>query len=186
MVIAEARRLFAADTAPPAIRKAVLGVVAANADAATWDRLHALATAEKVPLVRQQYYDQLAAANDPALARRALALALTDDPGATTGAGMIGGVAQNHPDLALDFALANMAAVDKIVDETSRSRYYARLAGGSADLAIATKIEAYADKHLTRETRRDADTAAANIRYRVRIVKERLPAIHAWLANHAG
>ena len=185
-IIAEASRRAAANDMPAPIRRAVLSVVATNADAATWDKLHADAAAEKTALVKQQLYDLLARPNDKALANKALALALTDEPGATTSAGMIAGVARIHPDLAFDFARANLAGVDKIVDATSRSRYFPRLASGSADPAMIGKLRAYADKNLSPDARRDTETAAADIAYRIKIKQERLPAIGAWLDSHAG
>lgn len=185
-VIAEARRRHAADDLPAPIRRAALRVVAANADAATWDRLHAEAMAEKTPLIRQQLYDLLAMPRDEALAKRALALALTDEPGATTSAGMIAGVARYHPDLAFDFALANLESVNKLVDATSRSRYMPRLASGSADPAMIGKLKAYAEKYLTPDARRDSETAMADVAYRIKIRNERLPAIGAWLDKHGG
>jgi aminopeptidase N len=185
-VIAEARRRFADNQTVPATRKAVLDVVASNADAATWDRLLALATAEKVPLVRQQYFDLLGRAQDPKLAQRALDLALTSAPGATTSAGVIEEVADNHPDLAFGFALANRPAIEKLLDTTSVNRFFPALAGGSTNLATAAKVEADAKAHIPAEARRDADTAAANIRYRAGIVAKRLPEIDAWVAKNAG
>ena len=183
-VIAEARRRHVANALPAPIRRAVLGVVAGNADAATWDRLHAEAAAEKTPLVKQQLYDLLAAMKDKALAVRTLDLALTDEPGATTSAGMIAGVARNHPDLGFDYALAHLEVVNKLVDATSRSRFFPGLARGSADPAMIGKVTAYADRYLTPDARRDAETAAAGIAYRIRIRQDRLPAIGAWLDRH--
>ncbi|MBC7506407.1 MAG: M1 family metallopeptidase, partial [Sandarakinorhabdus sp.] len=185
-VIAEARRRYAANDLPAPIRRAALGVVARNADAVMWDRLHADAAAEKTPLVRTQLYDLLATPADPALATLALALALTDEPGATTSAGIIAGVARNHPDQAYDFAVANMPGVDKIVDSTSRSRFFPRLASGSADPAMIGKLNAYAAKYLSADARRDAEIAAADIAYRIKIKQTRLPAIGTWLDAHGG
>ena len=184
-VIAEARRRYAANDLPAPIRRAALSVVATNADATSWDKLRADAAAEKTPLVKQQLYDLLAQPGDKALAAKALTLALSDEPGATTSAGMIAGVARKHPDLAFDFALANLASVEKIVDASSRSRYFPRLANGSADPAMIGKINAYAEKYLAPGSRRDAETAAADIAYRIKIKQERLPAIGAWLDNHS-
>ena len=112
---------------------------------------------------------------------RALDLALGDEPGATNSAGMIAAVARRHPDLAFDFALAHLPQVNKLVDETSRSRFMPLLGAGSADPAMIGKINAYAEKHLTPGTRRDADTAAAAITYRLKIRQDRMPAIAAWL-----
>ena len=102
-VLAEARRRFDAFLADPAslspdLRRTVLGMVARNADVATWERLHALARQEKSSMLRDQYYGLLARAKDKALAQRALDMALTDEPGATNGAAMISAVSWEHPD----------------------------------------------------------------------------------------
>jgi aminopeptidase N len=190
-VIEEARRRFAAsatdaDAMPAPLRRTILGVVGAHADAATWDKLHAMAKNEKTPLVRDQYYTLLSIAEDPAIARKALALALTDEPGETNSAGMIAAVSQEHPDLAFDFAMDNRAEIAKRVDTTSSSRYYPALANSSLDPAMVGKLRAYADKYLTATSRRPTDTAIATIEYRTKVKRERLPAIDAWLAKQGG
>jgi len=188
-VIAEARRRYAARDADPAampaaVRKAVLAVVARHADAATWDHLHAAAAAEKSSLVKDLMYQLLASAEDPALAARALELALTDEPGATNSAGMIRQAGILHPDEAYDFAFAHIGEVDARVDESSRSRYFPSLASRSADPAMIGKIRAYAAANLAPDARRDADTAAADVAFRIRVRNERLPALDAWLAKN--
>jgi aminopeptidase N len=185
-VIAEARRRWAAEATDPtampvALRRVILGVVAQHADAATWDKLHAAALAEKAPLVKDQLYGLLADTLDEALARRALALALTDEPGATTTANLVGGVANLHPDLAFDFAVANQAALVERMEPGSNVRYYPGLAGGSLDPAMIDKLRAYADEFIDAPLRRDADTAIADIQYRLRIREQRLPQVDAWL-----
>ncbi|MBS0195028.1 MAG: M1 family metallopeptidase [Proteobacteria bacterium] len=189
-VLAEARRRYAAQATDPqampvALRRTLLGIVAANADAATWDGLHAKARAETTPLVKDQLYEMLAAAKDPALARRALELAITDEPGATNGAMMISVVAWRHPELAFAFATAHTAQVDPRVDSTSRSRYYPGLASGSLDPATIGKVRAFADAHIAPTSRRAADTAIANIQYRIGVRERAMPQIDAWIAQHA-
>ncbi|HMB56764.1 MAG TPA: M1 family metallopeptidase [Arenimonas sp.] len=188
-VIAEARRRYAAQASDPAampaaLRKTILAVVARHADAALWDQLHAAAIAEKTPLIKDQWYGLLASPEDAALAQRALDLSLTAEPGATNSAGMISDVAGLHPDMAFDFAMAHMGQVNERVDATSRGSYYPGLAGRSADPAMIGKIKAYALANLAPGSRRGADTAAVSIAYRVKIRRERLPAIDAWLAKH--
>src|SRR4029453_18776717 len=153
-VVQEARRRFAAQATdpaamPPALRKTILAVVARHADAATWDALHQAALVEKTPMVKDELYFLLSSAEDEALARRALELALTPEPGATTSAGMIARVAQEHPDPAFDFAIGHMDAVERKIDATSRSRYYASLARQSADPAMIGKLKAYATAHVS-------------------------------------
>ncbi len=188
-VIAEARRRYAAGSGeqgmPAPLRKAISAVVAQHADAATWDQLRKQAQAEKSPMIKDRMYALLAASEDDALARRALALAMTDEPGVTNSAAMLANVADQHPEMAFDFALANIDKVNQRVDATSRSRYFPRLAGGSADPATIDKLNAYASANLAAGSRRDVDTAVAGISYRIKVKKERLPAIDQWLAAHA-
>jgi aminopeptidase N len=171
---------------PAALRQTTLSVVAHYADAAIWEKLLAAARAETTPLVKDRLYGLLASSEDPALAQRALELALTSEPGATNTARMIATVAGNHPDMAFDFALAHLAAVDERVDSTSRSRYYPGLGGGSSDPAMIGKINAFAEAQLAPGSRRSARSAVAGIEYRIKVRKERLPAIDAWLAKNAG
>jgi aminopeptidase N len=188
--IAEAKRRVAAMRAgdkaavPPALRRNLESIVAVNATPAEWEAIRAAARAEKVALIKDQYYGMLAYAQDPALARRALELALTDEPGATNTAGMISAVSGRFPEMAWEFAMAHMAQVDERVDFTSRSSYYPWLGASSGDAAMIGKIRAYADKYLDPGSRRSAETAMASIRNRIKVHAEQLPAIDAWLAKH--
>jgi len=188
--VAEARRRYAAQATEPlalpaAIRKSVMAVVAEHADAATWEALHRAALAEKSPMIKDQLYDVLASVGDATLARRALALAMTEEPGVTNSAAMLAQVARQHPEMAFDFALANIDKVNERVDASSRSRYFPRLAAGSSEPATIVKLDTYAAGNLAPGARRDADTAIAGIRDRIKVRAERLPMIDAWLAKHA-
>lgn len=185
-VIAEAQRRFDAflakpDSLSPDLRSSVLGVVARNADAATWDKLHTLAKQETSAMVRDQYYGLLAVAKDKALAQRALDMALTDEPGATNSAGMIGGVSRKHAEMAFDFAVAHREKVDTLVDSTSRARYYPGLGRSADSLQMVEKIKAFADAHIAPTSRRDAETVIAGIQTKLRLREERKPQVDAWL-----
>ncbi|MDO1530242.1 M1 family metallopeptidase [Fulvimonas sp. R45] len=189
-VLDEVRRRYDAQATDPkavpaALRKTILAIVAQHADAATWDKLHAQAQAEKSPMIKDRLYRLLAVAEDKALARRALDLALTPEPGATNSAGMIASVAWRHPEMAYDFAMAHRAQVDKLVDSTSSSRFYPALGGSSFDPAMIGKIQAY-EATIAPGARRPAETVIANIKYRMMVRKDRLPAVDAWLAKHGG
>lgn len=190
-IIAEARRRFAAFQADPKslspdLRSTVLGIVARNADAATWDTLHALAKQETSAMTRDQYYSLLAYAKDEKLAQQALDMALTDEPGATNAASMISAVAREHADLAFDFAVAHREQVDKLVDSTSRARYYPGLGSSSKDLKMVDKIKRYADQYIAPTSRRAAETVMTGIQTRVKLQAERLPQIQAWLKQQKG
>src|SRR3546814_15936482 len=69
--------------------------------------------------------------------------------------------------LAVDFALAHLPQVEKLVDTSSRSRYVARLAEGSRNVAMPSKLEAYAQQHLTPQSRKPIDQAIAKIQERI-------------------
>ena len=188
--IDEARRRYAAMDSDPAavpgaLRKTIMAVVAEHADPAAWEALRRAAQREKSPMIKDAMYALLASSEDRALAERALALALSDEPGATNGAAMIAMVSHSHPELAFDFALANIEAVNERVDATSRSRYVPGLAGSATTPAMADKVRAYAEAHIAPEARRDAETAIAAIQDRIRVRRERLPEIDAWLARKA-
>ena len=190
-VIAEARRRFAAgpddvQAMPPALRSLITAIVANKADAATWDSLHAMAKAEKTPLIKNELYGLLGIAEDKALAQRALELALTDEPGVTNSAGMIGAVAGQHPDMAFDFAVAHREQVEKLVDASSQARYYPGLGGGSADRAMIGKLRAFAEAHIPVSARNATETSIANIENRIRVREQRIPAIVAWLEKNGG
>ena len=187
-VVAEARRRYEAQATDPsavpgALRKSILAVVARNADVATWENLHAAALREKTPLVKDQLYFMLASSVEPSLAQRALDLALTDEPGATTSAEMIATVALEHPDLAFDFAIKHRELVDTKVDPISSSRYYARLAFHSANRSMVAKLKSYADAHRAETSRGDTELAAAAVDDRIRVRSRVLPDVSRWLAN---
>ena len=189
-VVAEARRRFDAaqsdpDAMPADLRKAILGTVAYHADAATWDRLHAMAKAEKSAMTRDLYYGLLASPRDEALARRALALAMGDEPGETNSASMIVGVAQSHPDLAFDFAVDHYDAISRRVDASTATRYYPRLAYGSLDPEMPAKLRAFAERRIAANARQEVETAVANIEYRRDLKARRLPEITRWLEAHS-
>ena len=188
-VVAEAnRRLSSNDpvAASGPLRSTILAVVARNTDAAGWERLRAQARGEQSPLVKAQLYRLLGTARDPALAQRALDLALTSEPGATTGSAIIAAVAAEHPDLAFDFAVKNREKVEGLIDASSRSRFIPALAAGSNDPAIVGRLEDYATRFMTKESRRPADVAIASIRDRARVRETRLPDISRWFDARRG
>ncbi len=171
------------DALPAATRGAVLNAYAYNATPADWDQLHSLARTERNPLAQRDLYAALASPADPALARRALDLAMTDEPTTPDRAQMISGVSIEHPALAFDFATARMDAINDLVEASSRPRYIARLAAASGDPAVADRVEAYAAAKLAAGSRQTATEAVTGIRYRARLRAEQAAPIAAWSAS---
>jgi aminopeptidase N len=96
---------------------------------------------------------------------------------------MISAAAGEHPDLAFDFAIRNREKVEALVDISSRSRFIAGLGGGSADPAMVAKLEDFAGRHMTPQSRGRVDVAIASIRDRVRVRSTRLADITRWLES---
>ena len=186
-VEAEASRLFARLQQDPAaldgpLKTTWLDVIAKNATAEQWNQLLAMARNSKSSVERSTYYALLGRASDQGLAKKALNLALTDEPGKTVSAGMISAVAESHPDLAVDFFFANEAKIAPLIDDSARARYLAGLGRSSQDPAMITKLERYA-------ARQDPDTAKPILRT-VGVLKEgakvrprTLAQVKTWLAR---
>jgi len=188
-VLAEASRLFAAwktnpDAIPGSLKSTWLGVIARNADAATWDAIHERARATTGTVERASFYQLLGRAKDEALARRTLELALTDEPGKTISSGMITAVAAAHPRLAIDFVLAHLAQVNQLIDISGRSSFMQRLAASSRDSALIPVLQDFAQANLAESDRKPVQRAIDRIRSESaqapRIRSETL----AWLKLH--
>ncbi|MFO1468595.1 MAG: M1 family metallopeptidase [Steroidobacteraceae bacterium] len=187
-VVAEARRRFDADATEPipgGQRQTILRVVAANADAATWERLHAMARSERTPLIRTQLYSLLGTAHDATLAQRALELALSGEPPETDAARIIDAVSGYHPALAFDFAVAHASQVAAKIDSGAKDRFIVRLASESHDPGLLPRLRRWADANVPRAGYRAVDTVVSEIRYRHGVHSLRIPAINEWLGRSA-
>lgn len=168
------------DTVPAAIRIPALSIFGYSADAARWDMLHEKARAEKSPVAKLIYYRNLAAARDPDLARKTLALVLTDEIPVSMRGNVVQGVANQHPALAFDWAVANLPAVNAFLEASTRSQFVVGLAQGSGDPEVASRVTAFAEKNLAAGSRKPAEVAVAVITYRAALRKRQAEAIASW------
>jgi aminopeptidase N len=186
--IAEARFHFAAFIKNPHslsgdLRRDVLRLVATHADAATWDQLHTLAMATKDSLQKREFYTLLGTARDPALAKRALALVLSDEAPITMRPSILGAVGGYNPEMAVGFAVAHAGAINAMLEPDSRNQYVPRLAAGSYKPETITKLEAYAREHIPLGARQETMKAESAIAYYAQIRTARLPLVDRWLAS---
>jgi aminopeptidase N len=186
-VVAEARRRYRQFLAAPirlsaAQRRMVLNVVAENADAATWNELHARARGAAAQLEKQEYYRLLGTASDPQLAQRALELSLTPEAPVTLRPLIIDSVSTDHPELAANFAMAHWDVIAPTLETDSKSQYVPYLASGSSDLNMITRLNEFAASHIPPSARSSLDKAIARIHYRVQIGMH-LAAIDRWIAS---
>ncbi|MFM8819574.1 MAG: M1 family metallopeptidase [Phenylobacterium sp.] len=186
-VVQEGRRRFEGwlvnpDSLSGDERLTVLSIVAANADARTWEALQAKAKASRDSTDRGRLYAYLGASRDPGLADRALALALTDQVTPSEAPEIVRAVSDNFPDRAFDFALANRARFDELIEPASRSSYYVQLAQRSRDRAMLAKLSAFAAT-LPASARGEVDKAIGAIQYRISVLEKRMPEMDLWVAR---
>jgi aminopeptidase N len=173
-VVAEARRRFAQFLTSPsrvnaAQREIVLGIVAENADGATWEKIHALARAAPTELEKQDYYRFLGEVEDPQLAQRALDVSLTDEAPITLRPLIINTTAAKNPDLAAKFAMAHWDAIAALLESGSQAQFVPKLASGSSDLDMVVRLNEFAAAHFPLTARRSFAMAVGSIRYNVKI-----------------
>lgn len=185
-VLAEAQRLFAAwqvnaNAIPGSLKQTWLSVVARNADEATWNKIHAKAGAATGFAERTSLYQLLGTTSSDALARRALDLALSGEPGKTTSSGMITSVAEQHPRMAIEFVLQHLAQVNELIDISGRSRFMQRLSAGSDDPGLIPVLDAYAKTNLARTDRKPVDQAIARIGFQAGKLPRERSELAAWL-----
>src|SRR5262249_51520485 len=104
--IAWAKKTMADSAASPVDQRARQDVVAASADAAGFDAMLAKARAEKDPLAKQHMFEALAGVQDPALAKRMVEIAFSNDPPAGTAPSLLYELGEYHPDVTWDGAVA--------------------------------------------------------------------------------
>lgn len=192
-IVAAARTRFAAYVAEPTslsgdLRNNVLAIVAAHADPAVWEQLHTLARNAKSTPEQRRLYLLLGTAQDDALARRALALALTDEIPVTLKPAIIDSVAGDrrggggdHAQMAFDFALAHIDEIAALLEPSSRTEYLPGLAGQTVELSTIPKLRAYADANIPASARQSVVKAEAAITYAAMVRSRRLPEVDRWL-----
>ncbi|MDQ4420084.1 M1 family metallopeptidase [Sphingobium sp. DEHP117] len=189
-VVAEAQRRYAALATNPAaldgpMKFVWLRIVARNADQPTWDNMRKMANAAPTALEKSQLFSLLGRAKDEKLATQALNLAMTNEPGKTTSADIISSVADEHSALAVDFALAHLDDYLALIDSSARNRAIGRLGAGSADIAMADKLAAYAEANLSADARKTTDRVIAAVRARAAARTRLKPEVLAWLDGKA-
>jgi aminopeptidase N len=186
-VIAEARKRFEAYVKDPShlaadTRRVMLDIVALHADAAMWERLHALAKAEKSTMAKEELYYLLGAAEDKAVAQKGLDLSITDEAPVTIRPGIVDTVNGEHPEMAFDFAVAHWDRIGPWLEADSRNQYIPRLAGNGNNKALAAKLNAFAAAHIPASARGDTVKALSAIAFAAQIREKRLPEVDRWLA----
>ncbi|URW76391.1 M1 family metallopeptidase [Sphingomonas donggukensis] len=164
---------------PPAVRAPILRTFAANASIGEWEALLKATRAENNPVIRNQYIGLLGSANDPMLAQRALDLVKASEFTDPQRISLLAAVAGRHPDMAFDFASANAATINPLLETSSRSSFIVQLGGRSNDPAMIGKIQKFAQT-LPAGSRGPADRTINSIRNRAVFADRLRPAVTKW------
>ena len=189
-VLAGCRERFQKYLAHPAslpadLRAPVLAVVGLYADEKTWNKLHELGLKTTSIEDKQNYYDALACATDPKLVKKTLAIALTDELPTSRAIFLVSRVGRDsgHPDIAWEFAKANMKALLAKVDAAGATRYAPSLFTFFSDGSRADELKNYAEKNLApasaHEVAKVADEIQFRAEFRDRLVSQLPVLIHS-------
>jgi aminopeptidase N len=167
---------------PPDLRAPVLAVVGGYADEKTWNKLHELGQKTTSIEDQQNYYEALACATDPKLVKKTLAIALTDELPTSRAVFLVSRVARDsgHPDIAWEFAKANMKALLAKVDAAGANRYAPSLFTFFSDDTRAAELKNYAKKNLPKATAPEVAKAVDEIQFRAEFrdrLASQLPAL---------
>jgi aminopeptidase N len=177
---------FLADpkTLPPDLRPAVLGVVGRYADPETWEKLHELGLKTKSIEEKGNFYEAMADALAPDLAKRTLPLSLSDELPASGATFLVMEVSRfgEQPGLAWEFAQAQRTQLDQKLDALGKINFVPGVMRGFSDAARASELEAYARKNLPSDAKSEIGKAAEEIRFKADLKARLLPEIGKWIA----
>ncbi|MGZ5003018.1 MAG: ERAP1-like C-terminal domain-containing protein, partial [Chthoniobacterales bacterium] len=189
-IIAGCRERFEKYLAHPAslspdLRAPVLAVVGRYADEKTWNKLHELGLKTTSIEDQQNYYEALACTTDPKLVKKTVAIALTDELPTSRAIFLVSRVARDsgHPDVAWEFAKANMKALLAKVDAAGANRYAPSLFTFFSDGSRADELKNYAEKNLAPASAPEVAKVVDEIQFRAEFKKRLATQLGAWIKN---
>jgi aminopeptidase N len=153
------------------------------ANESTWNELHQLGLKTTSIEEKQNYYDALADAIDPKLVKKTLPIALTDELPTSRAVFLVLRVAREsgHPNIAWDFARANMKALLAKTDALGANTYAPSLFTFFADNSRAQELRTYAKKSLAAASSSQVAKAVDEIQVQSEFKKRVAPQLSAWI-----
>jgi aminopeptidase N len=169
----------------PDLRPAVFAVVGRYADEKTWTKLHELGRKTTSIEEKQNYYNALACATDPKLVKKTLSIALTDELPTSRATFLVPRVARDshHPDIAWEFAGANMKALLAKTDAAGSNRYAPALFTFFSDDSRADELKTYAKSNLPLESATEVEKAIDEIQFRKEFKRRLTSQLNAWIGQ---
>ena len=160
-------------------------MVGRYADEQTWNELHQLGL--KTPSIeeKQNYYNALAGAIDPKLAKKTLPIALTDELPTSRAVFLVSRVAREsgHPEIAWAFAQANMKALLAKTDALGANTYAPSLFTFFSDDSRTNELKTYAKTNLPAASAPEVAKAVDEIQFRSEFKRRLAGQLSAWIDN---
>ena len=182
-VLASARQRLDAGTGTAAEQRTAVNIVAARADATTFEELLSRARHTDDPLQKAHIFRALAGVADPALARRMIDIALSDQVPAGSNEGLLLKLASWHPDTTWEVLAPRLDDPQLPFSKTQRWEIARYVAGYSAEPQRIADLEAYEGRDVPPEARKPFLESVAGIHRNRRIVNKILPEIDRWIAS---
>jgi aminopeptidase N len=187
-IIADCRERFEKYLANPAslapdLRPSVLAIVGHYADEKTWIKLHELGLKTTSIEEKQNYYSALAESIDPKLVKKTLPIALTDELPTSRAIFLVPAIARDsgHPDIAWEFAAANMETLLAKTDAAGANRYAASLFTFFSDPSRANELKSYAKANLPAASAPEVAKVMDEVQFRAEFKKRLAPQLKTWI-----
>ena len=188
-VLREARARFAKpETLTGDLRDNVWWLVGRTADEKVHEQLHEAARKTDSVEQKRSLYGALAAAHDPALIQKTLAIALADELPPQHAARLVQRVAggSEQPELAWEFARKHITELIAKLSSFGANDYVSDIFENFADNARAEELETWASKNLPPAAKPSTAKSADAIRFKAGLKERLLPEIDAWCRAHPG
>ncbi|PYK51576.1 MAG: aminopeptidase [Verrucomicrobia bacterium] len=187
-IIAGCRERFEKYLANPAslapdLRPSVLAVVGHYADEKTWNKLHELGLKTTSIEEKQNYYSALSEAIDPRLVKKTLPIALTEELPTSRALFLVPAVARDsgHPDIAWEFAKANMKTLLAKTDAAGANRYAASLFTFFSEDSRTDELKSYAKANLPPASVPDVAKVVDEVQFRAEFKKRLALQLNTWI-----
>jgi len=169
----------------PDLRPSVFAVVGHYADEKTWTKLHELGLKTTSIEEKQNYYAALAEAIDPRLVKNTLPIALSDELPTSRATFLVPMVARDsgHPDIAWDFAKANMKALLAKTDAAGANRYAPSLFTFFSDDSRADELKRYAKNNLPPAGAPEVAKALDEVQFRAEFKRRLEQQLSGWIGD---
>jgi aminopeptidase N len=172
---------------PPDLQRSVMMVTGHYADEATWKKLHDLGVKTTNIGEKQNCYDALARTINPTLAKKTLQIALTDELPTSRAVFLVGKVARysDHPEIAWQFARANMKALLAKVDALGANSYASSLFMFFSEPARIEELKVYAKASLPSSSAKEVAKALDEVEFRSEFKQRLARQLSLWIEKRS-